>query len=158
MRWTKWTAMFAVMGMTGMAACQPAEEQPAAEQQQPTAEAPAAEPGAPAAPAQLPPGVTQEMVARGQQIFTGQGNCFTCHGMNGEGSQLAPNLRDSEWLWLDPAQGNLLDQAVSRIQTGVPEPKQYPAPMPPMGGAQLSQEQVRDVAAYVLSLGGAQQQ
>ncbi|HEX7119217.1 MAG TPA: c-type cytochrome [Longimicrobiales bacterium] len=158
MRWTKWTAVYAVMGMMGMAACQPAEEQPPAAEE-PAAQAPAAEPGAPAAaPAQLPPGVTQEMVAQGQQIFTGQGNCYTCHGMNAEGSQLAPNLTDDQWLWIDPAQGDLLTQATERIKSGVPQPKEFPAPMPPMGGAQLSDEQVQAVAAYVLSLGGAPQQ
>ena len=86
MRWTKRTAGFAavmVMGM-GMAACQPSGEQPAAEQQQqqPAAQAPAAQP---AAPAELPAGVTQEMYAQGQALFTGQGICYTCHGMNAEG-------------------------------------------------------------------------
>ena len=44
------------------------------------------------------------------------------------------------------------------IQTGVPTPKKAPAPMPPMGGASLTPEQVRAVAAYEYSLshGGGQ--
>lgn len=156
MRWTKRTAVLAVMGMMGMAACQPSGEQPAT-QQQPSAQAPAAQPGAPAgAPAELPPGVTQEMYAQGQQIFTGQGICYTCHGMNAEGSQLAPSLRDNEWLWINPAQGDMQQQIASLVKTGVPQPKQFPAPMPPMGGAQLSDEQVQAVAAYVASIAGTQ--
>lgn len=155
MRWMKWAAAFAAVGTIGFAACaeQAAEEQPAAEA---PAEAPApAQPPAAAPTGQIPEGATAEMVAQGQQIFTGQGICYTCHGMDARGSQLAPNLTDSEWLWLDPARGDLLGQAQTLITSGVPQPKQYPAPMPPMGGAQLTNEQVRAVAAYVLSLGGA---
>src|SRR5690554_6504706 len=109
MRWTKRTAVFAVLGMMGMAACQPSGDQAATQQQQPSTQAPAAQPGA-QAPAELPAGVTQEMYAQGQQIFTGQGICYTCHGMNGEGSQLAPSLRDNEWLWIDPSKGDLQQQ------------------------------------------------
>jgi hypothetical protein len=40
------------------------------------------------------------------------------------------------------------------ITTGVPQPKDYRSPMPPMGGAQLTPDQVSAVAAYVWSLGG----
>ena len=38
------------------------------------------------------------------------------------------------------------------IREGVPEPKQYRSPMPPMGGASLTPEQVAAVAAYVWAL------
>jgi mono/diheme cytochrome c family protein len=38
------------------------------------------------------------------------------------------------------------------ITDGVPQPKQYRSPMPAMGGAQLTPEQVSAVAAYVYSL------
>jgi mono/diheme cytochrome c family protein len=30
--------------------------------------------------------------------------------------------------------------------------KQHPSPMPPMGGAQLTEEQVRALAAYIYSI------
>jgi mono/diheme cytochrome c family protein len=39
------------------------------------------------------------------------------------------------------------------VTNGVPQPKEHPAPMPPKGGAQLSDDQVKAVAAYVYSLG-----
>jgi hypothetical protein len=42
--------------------------------------------------------------------------------------------------------------ALSRVTNGVPNPKQHPGPMPPLGGAQRTPEQVRAVAAYVYSL------
>jgi mono/diheme cytochrome c family protein len=38
------------------------------------------------------------------------------------------------------------------ITTGVPQPKQYRSPMPPMGGAQLTSDQVSAVAAYIWGL------
>lgn len=161
MRRMEWMAVVMVLGVLGLAACeQPPEEEAPPEEAPAAAPPPGAPPAAPPAapPGELPPGVTPQMVAQGQQIFTGKGNCYTCHGMDGRGSQLAPNLTDSEWLWLDPARGDLLTQAVTIIKNGVPQPKQYPAPMPPMGGAQLTDEEVRAVAAYVLSLGGAPQQ
>ena len=105
----------------------------------------AASPGAPAAG-----GASAEMVTAGQQIFVGQGLCFTCHGQNGQGTPLAPNLADAEWIWVQ----NPDDQTemATVIRTGVSQPQQYPAPMPPMGGAQLSDDQLNSVVAYVMSL------
>ena len=125
----------------------------------PPAAAPAGGAATPSSVA-LPAGVTQDMVAQGQQIFHGNGICFTCHGQNGTGSPLAPNQNDDEWLWItatDPAQK--YEQIVGVINSGVPQPKEYPAPMPPKGGAQLSEDQVRQVAAYVFAIsqgGGGQ--
>jgi len=98
---------------------------------------------------QAPEGATPEMVAQGQQIFAGKGNCFTCHGPQATGTPLAPNLTDSEWI-------NITNGEWAEIQTvvrnGVPTPKQHPSPMPPMGGAQLSDQEVQAVAAYVYSV------
>jgi mono/diheme cytochrome c family protein len=41
------------------------------------------------------------------------------------------------------------------IADGVPKPKRYRGPMLPMGGAQLSQQQISAVAAYVWGLSHA---
>lgn len=112
-----------------------------------TASAPAA---APTMPSQLPPGVTPEMVTEGQTIFTSTGNCYTCHGPDAKGTQLAPNLTDTEWLNIT----GKYDEIVNLVHTGVPQPKQHPAPMPAMGGAQLTDDQVKAVAAFVWSRGG----
>jgi mono/diheme cytochrome c family protein len=78
----------------------------------------------------------------------GGGTCFTCHGQDAKGTTLAPNLSDNTWIDGDGTYNYL----VQRVTTGVPQPKQYPAPMPPKGGAPLSDAQVRAVAAYVYSL------
>ncbi len=112
---------------------------------EPAAEAPAPPPAAPAA---APAGGA---VAEGQAIFTGAGICFTCHGQAGEGTALGPALNDDEWIWIDPA-ADLQPQLVAQIRAGTPEPRDFPAPMPPMGGASLTDQQLESVAAYVASL------
>jgi mono/diheme cytochrome c family protein len=84
----------------------------------------------------------------GRAVFTGKGMCHACHGPVGKGTPLAPDLTDGEWLNGDGS----LEQIVEVVKVGVPRPKQHPAPMPPMGGAQLSDEEVQAVARYVLSL------
>lgn len=97
-----------------------------------------------------PEGATAEDVSAGQQIFTSVGNCYTCHGPDARGTQLAPNLTDSEWINID----GTFAAIQNNVRTGVPTPKQHPAPMPAMGGATLSDDQIRQVSAYVWSLGG----
>jgi mono/diheme cytochrome c family protein len=92
-------------------------------------------------------------VALGDSVFHGQaggGTCYACHGQDGKGSGVGPNLTDSEWLNTD----GTLAGITQVIQSGVPAPKKAPAPMPPMGGASLSPDQVKAAAAYVHSLGG----
>ena len=54
-----------------------------------------------------------------------------------------------KWLWSDGSAAGL----EQTIRTGVMQPKQYRDPMPPMGGGQLSDEQLKAVAAYVWALG-----
>jgi mono/diheme cytochrome c family protein len=108
---------------------------------------PAAE--APAPPTTLPAGVTQVDFDAGQQLYAGGGNCFSCHGMDASGGALGPNLRDGDWLHSDGS----IDGIAGTIQSGVAQPIQYPVGMPAMGGAQLTPEQVRQIAAYLYTLG-----
>jgi len=109
--------------------------------------------GAEAAAAALPvpPGATAAQVALGARIFHGQadgGTCAGCHGSNAKGTPLAPDLTGGHWLWGD---GSLA--AITRtIADGVPNPKNYRSPMPPMGGAQLSGSDLGAVASYVWAL------
>jgi mono/diheme cytochrome c family protein len=113
----------------------------------PPADAPAA--GAAAGgTAALPAGVTQEMVTAGQTMFAGS-VCAACHGPQATGVQgIGPNLTDQEWLNVDGS----YESIVQVINTGVPQPKQAPTPMAPKGGnAALTDEQVRQLAAYIYS-------
>jgi mono/diheme cytochrome c family protein len=98
-----------------------------------------------------PQGATAEDVTAGQQLFTSTANCYTCHGPEAKGTQLAPNLTDSEWINITQP---TFDNIQTVIKSGVQTPKQHPAPMPAMGGANLNDTQVKQIAAYVWSLGG----
>lgn len=97
---------------------------------------------------ELPEGVTAGMVAQGETIFEGPGTCFACHGTTGEGTPIAPDLTDNDWLNVDGSYGQL----VEIIDTGVQETKEFPGLMMPRGGSGMSDEDLRAVAAYVWSL------
>src|SRR4051794_20860032 len=90
------------------------------------------------------------MVALGNRIYHGQvagATCTGCHGAGGTGTPLGPDLTDTQWLWSDGSYAGI----AKTIASGVPQP-QYRSAMPPMGGAQLTADQVSALAAYVWSL------
>ena len=91
-------------------------------------------------------------IALGRKVFEGKSGgaiCFTCHGMNAKGTPgLGPDLTDDKWLHGDGTVA-FID---SIVRNGITKPKQSAAPMPPMGGAKLSDEQIKAVGAYVFSL------
>jgi glucose/arabinose dehydrogenase len=100
----------------------------------------------------VPQGATKDMVALGDRIYHGQvggAACTGCHGAGGTGTPLGPDLTDASWLWSDGSVAGIS----KTITEGVAQPKQYRSPMPPMGGASLSQAQVSALAAYVWALG-----
>lgn len=100
--------------------------------------------------AAAPPGVTQEMVEQGAELYAT--SCGACHGPAGAGTPAAPGLADADWLNISGS----FDEIVSIIHTGVPAPREYPAPMPPLGGGNFDDEQVRAIAAYVFALANAE--
>jgi glucose/arabinose dehydrogenase/mono/diheme cytochrome c family protein len=104
--------------------------------------------------AAVPEGATPAMLALGKRIYHGQvggAACTGCHGDNGEGTPLGPALagKNKKWLWSDGSFAGI----TKTITDGVSQPKNYRSAMPPMGGAQLTPEQVKALAAYVWSLG-----
>ncbi|XYD06927.1 c-type cytochrome [Methylobacterium sp. NMS12] len=100
----------------------------------------------------VPKGATREQVALGERIFHGEvagATCGGCHGSDGKGSPVGADLTGGHWLWSD---GSLA--GIERtIANGVPEPKEHQNAMPPMGGVDLSQANLKAVAAYVWALG-----
>lgn len=89
-----------------------------------------------------------EQDTTGETIFKAKGMCHVCHGADAKGTPLAPDLTDDEWLNIDGS----VEGIVEIVTNGVPEPKEHPAPMPPLGGADLSEAEVQSVAEYVKSL------
>ena len=101
----------------------------------------------------VPKGATREMVALGGRIYHGQvgeAACTGCHGDSAEGTTLAPALagKNKKWLWSDGSYAGI----AKTITEGVLQPKEFRSPMPPMGGAQLSPDQISALAAYIWSL------
>src|SRR6267154_1754410 len=99
----------------------------------------------------VPEGATREMAALGQRIYRGQvggAACTGCHGDSGEGTPLGPALTGKKWLWSDGSYAGIK----KTITEGVSQPKEYRSPMPPMGGAQLTPDQVSALAAYVWAI------
>lgn len=118
------------------------------------AAAAAAAGGAPvlADPATLTPAsITPQELALGDSLFhglIGATSCQACHGPDGKGGTVAPDLTDSTWLHSDGSFASIYQQ----VATGVAQPKQYLGVMPPFGGAPLTPEKHRAVAAYVYTL------
>ncbi len=106
------------------------------------------EPAVDVASLPMPPGATHAQMLRGSRIFWGEsagGTCSGCHGSDGKGSTVGPNLTSGEWSWGDGSW-----QAIAAtIAKGVVSPKHADGAMPPRGGAPLNDADVKAVAAFV---------
>ena len=96
-----------------------------------------------------PDGVTLESITEGRVLFNARATCSACHGANGQGGQLAPNLADDVWLNSDGSYSGIVEV----IETGVLEPKEFPGLMLPRGGLGLTDGEVGALAAFIWSLG-----
>jgi mono/diheme cytochrome c family protein len=67
------------------------------------------------------------------------------------GTSVGPSLSNGLWVWGDGS----LPAITKTITTGVPRPRNYTGVMPPKGGAELSDQDVAAVAAYVWAVGHA---
>lgn len=87
------------------------------------------------------PAVAQDPQAReiGQRLFLN--SCAQCHGSDAHGSKGFPNLTDKDWLY--GGEPKLIETSILEGRHGQ---------MPPMGAAVGSDDDVRNVANYVLSL------
>ncbi|MBM4188912.1 MAG: cytochrome c [Gemmatimonadetes bacterium] len=93
----------------------------------------------------LPASVTKATIAEGKKIFGGIGLCLACHGTDAKGG-LGPDLTDAKWLH---GSGTFLE-IVALVKSGTDLANSKTGQiMPPMGGASLSDEQLRAVSAYV---------
>lgn len=105
------------------------------------------------APASLPvpSGATKQQIALGDRIFHGEaagGTCSGCHGADARGGAQAPSLVSGHFFIGDGS----LKSITTTIVDGVPRPHDYEVPMPPKGGAPLSDADVAAVAAYVWAI------
>ncbi|MCK5775656.1 MAG: cytochrome c [Bacteroidales bacterium] len=82
-------------------------------------------------------------VEAGKALFTSKA-CFACHGMNGEGNAIGPNLAD------DFSKNGCSEEEVATvIKTGVAGSTMVAYE------AQLSSDEIKQLAAYIVSLKGS---
>jgi cytochrome c oxidase cbb3-type subunit 3 len=81
-------------------------------------------------------------LTEGEQVYKDM-NCFACHGENGEGNAIGPNLTDEFWIHGCDFQG-----IFNVIKNGVPAKG-----MTAFKG-QISDEKIQQVASYVHSIKG----
>jgi cytochrome c oxidase cbb3-type subunit 3 len=80
-------------------------------------------------------------IAEGKAIFTK--TCTPCHGMNGEGNMVGPNLTDKFWI-----HGGSISEVFRTINIGVPEKGMQ------AWGKNFAPAEIKYLASYVLSLQG----
>lgn len=85
----------------------------------------------------------EKAMAIGERLF--MNNCSQCHGSDAHGSKGFPNLTDNDWI--HGGSPEKIQETITNGRHGV---------MPPMVSAVGSQEDVKNVANYVLSLSGSE--
>ena len=121
---TRWSAPWAVALGILLAAAPAAAQQPASPEPDTLA-------------------ITSAMVTAGRSIFHSKGTCFACHGMNLEGTQVAPTLVKKVW---KDAKGGDLKAIFGIISKGVPSTVMAAFP----GG--ISRADAVAVASYIWSV------
>ena len=81
-------------------------------------------------------------MAIGERLF--MNNCAQCHGSDARGGKGFPNLTDTDWLY--GGSPEIIKETLLRGRNGM---------MSPLGAALGSQDDVKNVANYVLSLSGS---
>lgn len=97
-----------------------------------------------------PPAVTPAAIAAGDTIFHKSGNCYACHSATAQGTPgLGPNLTDAEWIHGDGS----YDMIVATVTKGIAkDASKSGVVMPAKGGGTITDDQVKQVAAYIYSL------
>ena len=108
----------------------------------PAREAQAAAAAASSAAAATAGAPTAADIASGAEVYAGK--CVACHMADASGG-IGPNLRDAEWL-----HGGTLPAIIKTVNDGVPAKGML------AWGPIIGDEQVRQVSAYVHSLGGGE--
>ncbi len=83
-------------------------------------------------------------LAIGERVF--MNNCAQCHGSDARGSKSYPNLTNSNAGWLGERTSAHIVQTVTNGRTGM---------MPPMAAAVGGEQELSELANYVLSLSGS---
>ncbi|MFO1010007.1 MAG: cytochrome c [Planctomycetota bacterium] len=91
-------------------------------------------------------------IRTGPEVFRLQG-CITCHGQDGHGTQMAPDLRVVKTLWTREELVKYVSNAPEYIKTNErlkEQKKRYTLNMPVYAG--LRRQEIENVVDYVLAL------
>ena len=97
-----------------------------------------------------PDWVTDVNIEAGAAVFAGAGICVACHGPDARGT-IGPDLTDEEWLHGDGSPASILERILKGVSASEAK-DDTGAIMPPKGGSAITDEQARQVAAYIWSL------
>jgi mono/diheme cytochrome c family protein len=101
--------------------------------------------------AALPAGVTPEMIDAGSTIFNTR-SCKNCHAVNGVGGARGPDLTDDKWIHIDGSYAAIVNLVTTGFTKAEQVDPKYQFSMNPRGGVNLTDAEIRAVAAYVWSL------
>lgn len=94
-------------------------------------------------------------IARGDSLFN-TGGCQRCHGQKGIGAQNGPSLVEGQWLHADGTVAGITAVITNGVaQAQIKDATRRFAMRPRGGPMSLTDEQVADVAAYVVSISRA---
>lgn len=93
----------------------------------------------------LPEGFDADKVELGRKSYV---VCSVCHGLDGHGTALGPSLRDTTWIDIT----GTAPEIAQVIRDGVANPREFPSPMPVMGGGEFGEEELDALVAYVQAL------
>ena len=98
---------------------------------------------------ELPPGVTAEKIAQGEELYASAG-CVTCHGPDAKGKPgMTSDLTDSDWKF---AEDGTFEALVKAIKDGLSPAETGGMPMPAAASRDLTDQQVEALAAYAWSI------
>lgn len=80
----------------------------------------------------------EEILAEGNKLYIDKG-CMACHGMNGEGNAIGPNLTDNYWI-----NGCSTEDVIKIITEGKPEKGMTPYK------SMMSLNQIKNLSTYIL--------
>ena len=101
----------------------------------------------------LPGGVTAQMVAAGDSLFNAPKSCNGCHGKGGVDGRNGPNLTTGKYEHIDGSYASIVHIVTGGIPKDSIKHPEHRFAMRPRGGHDYSDEQIRNLAAYVWTLG-----
>ncbi len=101
----------------------------------------------------LPAGVTAQMVAAGDSLFNAPRSCNGCHGKGGTNGRNGPDLTTGQYEHINGSYASIVTIVTDGIPKEAIKHPEHRFPMRPRGGHDYTDEQVRNLAAYVWTLG-----